>query len=56
MKTYKFQANCRTKESAVDFAKEFLRDFGEDPKEFEIKAKQTFYNTFEIIAKRKDVQ
>ena len=47
MKTYKFKANCKTKESAIDFAKEPLRDFCEDPKEFEIKANKL---------KRKDVQ
>ena len=56
MKTYTFEAFVKNEKSAVEFAKEFLRDLGENPKEFKIVVNAVIPTKKFLIKARKDEQ
>ena len=56
MKTYEFQANCKTEQRAIEAVKDFLRGLREIPEKFEFVVKKISCYNFKVIAKRKDVQ
>lgn len=52
MKKYIFEAYVKDENSAKNAAKNFLKDFGENPENFIYEIKKVKYYTYKIICKK----